>query len=345
MELSYTPHPRRGWLEAVEPVTEMGHQAGTADNILRDGLTGAHSRATLQDRAREEVERARRYELPLSLLVADLDHFKSINDALGHTRGDLVLIGFVERLHALIRDSDLLFRYGGGEFVLVLLHTDRQQALALAGRLLEGIRSVLFPGAPPLSVTLSIGSASFPDDGQSPEDLFECADRRLYEAKRRGRDRVVIEDSLAPLQMTSEAGSRMMERELTLATLRQFFDQLPARQYGALSISGPLGCGKTWFLADAVKMARLTGYAAWALEGRHCGREYTELWQRPNPWDPPCCRRPRASASSRARRRATSATRTKPACYWRWITWPSWIATRSRSCGSCCLPPTYPSPA
>jgi diguanylate cyclase (GGDEF)-like protein len=236
--------------------------------MLRDALTGAHSRATLQDRLREEVERARRYDLPLSLLVADVDHFKSINDAFGHTRGDLVLIGFVERVRGLIRDTDLLFRYGGDEFVLLLLHTERQQARVLAGRLLDGMRTPPFPGNPPLSITVSIGSASFPDDGQSPEDLFECADRRLYEAKRHGRDRVVIEDPLAPVQMTFEAGSRVMERELPLVTLRQFFDQLPARQHGALSISGPLGSGKTWFLAEAVKMARLRGYAAWALEGR-----------------------------------------------------------------------------
>jgi diguanylate cyclase (GGDEF)-like protein len=239
-----------------------------ADNVLRDALTGAHSRATLQERLREEVERARRYDLPLTLLVADLDHFKSINDAFGHTRGDLVLIGFVERLRGLIRDSDLLFRYGGDEFVLLLLHTDRPQARVLAGRLLDGVRASPFPGNPPLSITLSIGSASFPDDGQSPEDLFECADRRLYEAKRHGRDRVVLEDPLTPVPMTFEAGSRVMERELPLSTLRQFFDQLPARQHGALSISGPFGSGKTWFLAEAVKMARLRGYAAWALEGR-----------------------------------------------------------------------------
>jgi diguanylate cyclase (GGDEF)-like protein len=238
------------------------------DNLLRDALTGAHSRATLQERLREEVERARRYDLPLTLLVVDLDHFKSINDAFGHTRGDLVLIGFVERLRGLIRDSDLLFRYGGDEFVLVLLHTDRPQARVLAGRLLEGMRATPFSGNPPLSITLSIGSGSFPDDGQTPEDLFECADRRLYEAKRHGRDRVVLEDPLTLAPMSFETGSRLMERELPLSTLRQFFDQLPGRQHGALSISGPAGSGKTWFLAEAVKMARLRGYAAWSLEGR-----------------------------------------------------------------------------
>src|SRR5262245_1440964 len=180
----------------------------------------------------------------------------------------MVLIGFVERVRGLIRDSDLLFRYGGDEFVLLLLHTDRDQARVLASRLLDGVRALPYAGNPPLSITLSIGSASFPVDGQSPEDLFECADRRLYEAKRHGRDRVVADDPQTVEPLTFEAGSRVMERELPLTSLRQFFDQLPARQHGTLGISGELGSGKTWFLAEAVKMARLRGYAVWVLEGR-----------------------------------------------------------------------------
>jgi predicted ATPase/Tfp pilus assembly protein PilF len=98
--------------------------------------------------------------------------------------------------------------------------------------------------------------------------LFVGADRRLYEAKRHGRDRVTADDPLAPVQMTFEAGSRVLGRELPLATLRQFFEHLPDRQHGALAISGPFGSGKTWFLAEAVKMARLRGYAAWSLNAR-----------------------------------------------------------------------------
>ncbi len=146
---------------------------------VRDALTGAYSRASLHDRLRHEVERARRYSLPLSILVIDLDHFKSVNDAFGHTRGDKVHIDFVERMQSLVRESDLLFRYGGDEFILLLLHTDSQQSLGFARRLVEGVQAVPFPGVPPLSVTLSVGSASFPGDGQTAEDLFERADRRL----------------------------------------------------------------------------------------------------------------------------------------------------------------------
>lgn len=240
----------------------------TAEPVLRDPLTGAHSRATLQDRLREEVERARRYGLPLSLQILDLDHFKTINDGFGHTRGDLVLMSFVERLRHLARDSDLLFRYGGDEFVLLLLHTDRPQALTFANRMLDGIRSVPFPGNPSLTLTLSIGSASFPEDGHTAEDLFERADRRLYEAKRHGRDRVVAEDLVTPPALSFEVGSRLMERELPLARLRQFLDDLPEQKRGVFSITGPVGVGKTWFLSEIAKSARLRGYAVWSIPTR-----------------------------------------------------------------------------
>jgi diguanylate cyclase (GGDEF)-like protein len=236
---------------------------------VRDTLTGAHSRASLHDRLRHEVERARRYGLPLSLLVVDLDHFKSVNDAFGHTRGDRVLIDFVERTRGLVRDSDLLFRYGGDEFVLLLLHTDAQQAPGFARRLIDGIQAVPFAGVPPLSVTLSVGSASFPVDGQTAEDLFERADRRLYEAKRQGRARVVAEDPASSASpFTFEVDARLLERELPLNSLRHFLDSLPDHKRGLFSINGPRRVGKTGFLAEVAKAARLRGYAVWSLHGR-----------------------------------------------------------------------------
>lgn len=240
----------------------------TAEPVLRDPLTGAHSRATLQDRLREEVERARRYGLPLSLQILDLDHFKTINDGFGHTRGDLILMSFVERLRRLARDSDLLFRYGGDEFVMLLLHTDRHQALTFANRMLDGVQSVPFPGNPALTLTISIGSASFPEDGHTAEDLFERADRRLYEAKQHGRARVIAEDSVAPRPMSFEVGSRLMEREQPLARLRQFLDDLPEQKRGVFTITGPAGVGKTWFLSEIAKSARLRGYAVWSIPTR-----------------------------------------------------------------------------
>jgi diguanylate cyclase (GGDEF)-like protein len=83
------------------------------DGSIRDALTGAYSRASLQDRLREEVERSQRYDIPFSLCLFELDYFKSVNDAYGHIRGDEVLRELVRRLLSIMRDSDLLFRYGG----------------------------------------------------------------------------------------------------------------------------------------------------------------------------------------------------------------------------------------
>src|SRR5262249_21934390 len=145
-------------------------------HMIHDSVTGAYSRAVFQEQLVAEMNRARQYSLPLALLVVDIDHFKSINDAFGHARGAQVWRWFVSCAHALMRHSDLLYRYGGDEFILLLPGTNDQQAIQIAERLLEGVRAYIFSGNPPLSLTLSIGCASFPESGQTAEQLFERAD-------------------------------------------------------------------------------------------------------------------------------------------------------------------------
>ena len=105
------------------------------ESLPLDPLTGALSRSALQGRLDGEIERAVRLGAPLVLCIIDLDYFKSINDAFGHRRGDLVLEGFAARAHACLRQADALFRYGGDEFVLLLPDTDQAGAKILLDRL------------------------------------------------------------------------------------------------------------------------------------------------------------------------------------------------------------------
>jgi len=157
---------------------------------LYDHLTGALSRQTFDDRLQEEMDRARRYQYNLSLVFLDIDHFKQVNDSFGHTRGDEVLIAFVERIKANLRTTDLLFRFGGDEFVLLLHGVDESRGPVLVQHLLDDISAMQIPGEPPLRITFSAGISYFPVDGETTEMLLEAADQRVYHAKRAGRGRV-----------------------------------------------------------------------------------------------------------------------------------------------------------
>jgi diguanylate cyclase (GGDEF)-like protein len=157
---------------------------------LYDHLTGALSRQAYDVRLQEEMERARLYQYTLSLVFLDIDHFKKVNDTWGHARGDEVLKSFVERAKVQLRTTDLLFRFGGDEFVLILHGVDQSRGPALVQQLLELVSTEPFPGDPPLTITFSAGLAYFPSDGDNAEMLLEAADRRVYHAKRGGRGRV-----------------------------------------------------------------------------------------------------------------------------------------------------------
>jgi diguanylate cyclase (GGDEF)-like protein len=238
------------------------------ENILRDPLTGTYSRASLKSRVEEEIERARRYGYAFSLLLLDIDHFKSINDAFGHMRGDQVLIEFVQRIEAMARSIDILFRLGGDEFIYLLPNTDNAQAVYLAQRLLAGCRATLFAGEPPLSLTFSTGVATFPSDGQSEEKLVAVADERNYQAKRAGRCRVVGEEQPPVSSRILVEPSRLIERDQAIETLQRFLGALPELRRGILTASGPAGSGKSRFLTEASRAARMQGYAVLELCGK-----------------------------------------------------------------------------
>ena len=155
-----------------------------------DELTSLANRRALASRLADEFARAERYETPLSVVAADLDGFKQLNDAYGHAVGDRVLAQLARRLRALARATDLVARLGGDEFAFVLPHTGLAEARAFAERLLTrfDVVPLRLPGGDVLAVRLSCGVATLPDSGpvETPEALLEAADRALYEAKRAG---------------------------------------------------------------------------------------------------------------------------------------------------------------
>jgi two-component system cell cycle response regulator len=160
---------------------------------ITDGLTGVWNRRYLQLTLAKEIDRAHRFERPLSVLMIDIDRFKNVNDRLGHQRGDEVLVELTRRMLAQIRTQiDFLTRYGGEEFVVVLPETPAQGALVVAEKIRGAIAEEPFQsdGEEPVEVTVSIGAATFPEDGAGMQDLIGAADRAMYRAKEAGRDRV-----------------------------------------------------------------------------------------------------------------------------------------------------------
>jgi two-component system cell cycle response regulator len=158
-----------------------------------DPLTDALNRRALTERLNAELERARRYDSMVTLLMIDIDHFKRINDTYGHLVGDDVLMALAALLQHEVRSVDLVARYGGEEFVIVLPETREEGAVAFAERIRERIETHPFAAddGPTLQVTASIGVATFPAPRVATvEDLFMRADQALYRAKAEGRNRV-----------------------------------------------------------------------------------------------------------------------------------------------------------
>ncbi len=164
-----------------------------------DELTGLRNRRYAMEVLSVEFQRARRYQTPLSLLMADLDHFKKVNDVHGHLAGDYVLRGVADRLADALRSTDTAGRYGGEELIVVLPGNTGAGALTFADRWRQAVelRPFEVPDGPAVSVTLSVGAAAYSGAFEVPEDLVAAADRALYRAKDNGRNRVALAESSA----------------------------------------------------------------------------------------------------------------------------------------------------
>ena len=158
---------------------------------ITDSLTGLHNRRHLLELARHELQRARRYQLPMSVFMLDIDEFKRVNDTYGHAIGDQVLQGVAECCRQELRGVDVLGRYGGDEFAAVLPETGLPAACQVAERLRESIaQRALDTKAGQVTVTVSLGVAVLDDEHLAPETLLDHADQALYVAKQSGRNRV-----------------------------------------------------------------------------------------------------------------------------------------------------------
>jgi len=162
------------------------------DMAIRDGLTGMLNHHEFQRRLLWEVKRAGRYKRGLSLLMMDIDRFKTLNDTYGHQAGDTVLKSMGEYLRNAIRSSDEAARYGGEEFALIMPETPAETAFITAQRIGAEIARLPIAIAEGITVnvTMSIGVATFPQDASTKEELVAAADRRMYQAKSLGRNRV-----------------------------------------------------------------------------------------------------------------------------------------------------------
>ncbi len=154
-----------------------------------DGLTGIFNRRYFEMRIAEEMERARRFGTGMAVIIVDIDQFKSLNDEFGHLLGDEVLRQVSSLFHQQLRKIDVVCRYGGEEFAILLSQTDPQHALGVAEKLRKLVGEWQFPGVP-RPVTISGGVASFPDHGSTRDQLVKAADAGLYAAKQTGRNRV-----------------------------------------------------------------------------------------------------------------------------------------------------------
>lgn len=213
--LSFSDSPRMGnavWISLLVPVPltlvfggicitlviSLDRAWGQIHELaMLDALTGLNNRTHFMPAAQRELDLARRHGQPLTLMVLDVDHFKNINDTVGHLGGDDVLVQVAQRCRQALRTTDLLARWGGEEFIMLLPNTPLAQARQLAERVRESLQATpsIMVNGQPIVVTASLGAAAVvPGQTSSLEQLIRKADNALYLAKSAGRDRVSMSE-------------------------------------------------------------------------------------------------------------------------------------------------------
>jgi len=204
----HRPEPRAFSEEEIDFLQLMTlHAAGVIDKTIlfqntqvlayTDALTSIFNRRYFDQRYTREILRARRYKRNLSVLMIDIDHFKVYNDTFGHLMGDKVLQKVAQVLETELRRADVVCRYGGEEFVVILPEIDLHNAYYVAEKLRNAVISSTFSGDEKMSgkgITISLGVAAFPENGDTEKMVLGKADEALYKAKERGRNQVIVAD-------------------------------------------------------------------------------------------------------------------------------------------------------
>ncbi|MBI4168889.1 MAG: GGDEF domain-containing protein, partial [Acidobacteria bacterium] len=172
---------------------------------ITDDLTKLYNSRYLNATLRREVERSKRYRSPVSLIFLDLDGFKNVNDQHGHLWGSRTLIEVGEVIGKTVREIDVVSRFGGDEFTVILPQTGPEGALIIADRIRQRIEETTFLEAHGLNVriTASLGIASFPDHGRTKDDLIARADQAMYLVKGRGKNGVGLADPAGPCPLAA----------------------------------------------------------------------------------------------------------------------------------------------
>ncbi len=177
---------------SIQDQLEEQYQRSIYESATRDGLTRIFNKKYFNDTLRKEFAYCLRHRVPMSLVMLDIDHFKKINDTFGHPAGDFVLQRVAGKIGETVRQEDLFARYGGEEFALLLRESQSDSAIRCAERCRRAVDTadIVFNGTP-IKVTISLGVATLLDsDFAQPEELLGAADKYLYRAKERGRNRV-----------------------------------------------------------------------------------------------------------------------------------------------------------
>lgn len=174
---------------------------------VRDPLTKLFNRRYMSESLEREIARSRRNEQQLTVAMLDMDHFKRFNDTHGHAAGDVVLQTLARYLQSNLRSEDVASRYGGEEFTLVMMDTDRNSILRRVDELRQGVHKLQVEAHDQLleGFTVSMGLAIYPDHGEAAQELLEAADRALYRAKQQGRDQVCLADTDAGSSLAASA--------------------------------------------------------------------------------------------------------------------------------------------